>query len=105
MGLSVLSCVREEENEGGKQAVIPVEEEGDLVDIDDELFDDVHDYEYLMMADQPSVDRPANHDSDLAQQQQPQHLLFKGKKQCCKRGAQVSGRQEVDCEAAPMKML
>ena len=33
-----------------------VEEEGDLADIDDELFDDVHDYDYLMMADQPSVD-------------------------------------------------
>ena len=25
-------------------------------DVDEELFDDVHDYDYLMMADQPSVD-------------------------------------------------
>ena len=33
-----------------------MEEEGDLAEIDDELFDDVHDYDYLMMADQPSVD-------------------------------------------------
>lgn len=112
LGLSVLSCVREEEEEEteevGKKAVIQVEEEeeGDVAEIDDDLFDDVHDYDYLMMADQPSVDRPANQDSDPAQQQQkPQQLLFRGKKQCCKRGAQVSGRQDVDCEAAPMKML
>ena len=32
------------------------EEEGDVAEIDDDLFDDVHDYDYLMMADQPSVD-------------------------------------------------
>ena len=32
------------------------EEEGDVAEVDDELFDDVHDYDYLMMADQPSVD-------------------------------------------------
>ena len=31
-----------------------VEEED--ADVDEELFDDVHDYDYLMMADQPSVD-------------------------------------------------
>ena len=52
MGLSVLACVRGQEEPEGKRFVIQVEEEDD-----EELFDDVHDYDdYLMMADQPSVE-------------------------------------------------